>query len=311
VTPTTGDAATGVGPDGHGGPPRTQAGTPVAAPSAEQSRGAALEDVGKLLETVAAPLGIVAGFLVFFGGTYSGAYFGWFGVNQRLLRYSIQDQMLQSAQPMFGTAVRVLALVVALWVLDRVSAPVRRRPDRLGAAGRAVVLAAAVVATAVGLLSALDLDPVARTVPPRTAAVVMLAGSVVLLRVRRSGRRAGWRTERAVLTAALLLAAFWVTTLYATEAGVGIARQIDRTPALLPLVTVFSERYVDLPGSTVVATEQRSPEGAVLYRYTGLRLLAYSDDRWFLLTGSLPGYRSTVTVLQDRPELRLEVARQR
>jgi hypothetical protein len=272
-----------------------------------------VENLAKVLETVGAPLGIVAGFLVFFGGTYSGAYFGWFGVDQRMLRYSIQDQMLQSAQPMFGTAVRVLALVVALWVLDRASTPLRRRPDRLGAAGRAVVLAAAVVATAVGLLSALGLDAVARIVPPRVAALMMLAGSLVLLRVRRSGRRAGagWRTERAVLAAALLLAAFWVTTLYATEAGVGIARQIDRTPALLPLVTVFSERYVDLPGSTVVATQQRSPEGAVLYRYTGLRLLAYSDDRWFLLTGSLPGYRSTVTVVQDRPELRLEVARQR
>jgi hypothetical protein len=102
-----------------------------------------------------------------------------------------------------------------------------------------------------------------------------------------------------------------VTTVYATDAGSALAEHTDRNLARLPLVTLFTERYIDLPGSAVHAYPERSPEGTPLYRYTGLRLLTYSNDRWFLITGSYNGYRSTVTVVRDDPGIRLEVARQR
>jgi hypothetical protein len=141
---------------------------------------------------------------------------------------------------------------------------------------------------------------------------VMLSGSLVLLRLRWQGRPAdrGRTVERAMTVTAALLAAFWVTTVCATEAGEGIARQVDAAPGTLPLVTLFSERHVDLPGAAVTSTRHESPEGTPLYRYTGLRLLAHSNDRWFLITGAHDGYRPTVAVLRDQPEHRLEVTRQ-
>ena len=73
-----------------------------------------VDRIMKLVETVAAPVGAVTGFLLFFGWTYSGAFYGYFGINQRLLEYSVQDHLLQSAQPLFGTAVILLTVVGVL-----------------------------------------------------------------------------------------------------------------------------------------------------------------------------------------------------
>jgi hypothetical protein len=45
------------------------------------------------------------------------------------------------------------------------------------------------------------------------------------------------------------------------------------------------------------------------YRYTGARLLLYSNNRWFLIPEqSTESYRSSVTVLPDTDKVRVEVA---
>lgn len=272
-----------------------------------------VDRIMKLVETVAAPVGAVTGFLLFFGWTYSGAFYGYFGINQRLLEYSVQDHLLQSAQPLFGTAVILLTVVGVLWVLDRATGHLRQRPDRLGGVARRMTLGVGLLAGAVGLSSALGLRPFPGVLSARTAALLMLIGTLVLVRVRWHRERAGpaRRSERVLLGAATIVAVFWVAAVYANDAGSELAQYTDRNPARLPLATLFTDRYIDLPGSSIVLDQQRSPEGTPLYRYTGLRLLTYSNDRWFLITGSYDGYRSTVTVLRDAPDLRVEVARQR
>src|SRR5512133_414505 len=92
----------------------------------------AVQDLLKWTETVAAPIGTIGGLLLFFGWTYSRAYFGYFGIDQRLLQYSVQDHLLLSADVMFGTAVMVLTVVLALVLLNRIMTPLRERRDRLG-----------------------------------------------------------------------------------------------------------------------------------------------------------------------------------
>jgi uncharacterized protein involved in response to NO len=143
--------------------------------------------------------------------------------------------------------------------------------------------------------------------PPVETTVAFLAGAVILLRL---GSWAGRGIGKAPLVAALLLASFWITTLYAENAGTVLAQQIDDAPAHLPLVTIYSEKHLDLPGSAVMATEEMSPTGSPLYRYGGLRLLAFSADRWFLITGRYDGYRSTVAIVKSDDDVRMDVARQ-
>lgn len=287
-------------------PPRDPASAPDAAPS-PASVPHLVQDVLKWTETVAVPVGALSGLLLFFGWSYSRAYFGYFGIDQRLLQYSVQDQVLLSADVMFGTAVLVLAVVLALVLLDRLTTRVALRPDRLGRGARVATPVAGIVLLGVGLVAALRLPGLPTILPLRAGAIVFMAGAVIMLSV---GARRGRRSGRAVLVAALLLAAFWITTLDAENEGTVIARQIDDAPAHLPLVTLYSEKYLDLPGPAVEFTQETSPTGAPLYRYGGLRLLTYSNDRWFLLTGRYDGYRSTVAVLLNDGSVRADVARQ-
>ena len=257
------------------------------------------------MQTVGGALGLLTGFLVFFGARYTGAFYGYFGITHGVLQYSIQDQLVQSAQPLFGTAALLLALAALLWVLDRAFRPLRRRPGRVGWWTRATTAAIGLVLGLVGLLAALDIPRVSDAVPPRVAALGMLIGALCVL---RAGEGLRGRGGRALLVVTSILAVFWVATVYAGEAGTALARQVDESPALVPLVTVFSGEYLDIPGSSVRATRYGSPEGMQMYRYTGLRLLTYSEGRWFLVTGTYDGYRPSVTVLPDRPGLQVEVA---
>ena len=266
-----------------------------------------VSDLLRWTETVAVPLGAVSGLLVFFGSTHSRAYFGYFGVDQRLLQYSVQDQVLRSADVMFGTAVLVLSVVLVLVGLDRLLALLGRRTDRLGRGVAVAPPAAGLALLGVGLVSALRLPLVSLVVPLRAAAVLFVAGAMIMLSVgSRSGRRAG----RTLLLAALVLGAFWITTLYAETEGRVLAQQVDDAPAHLPLVTLYSSTYVDLPGLAVVVSKVASPTGTPLYRYTGLRLLAFSNDRWFLITGRREAYRSTVAIVANDGSIRAEIARQ-
>jgi hypothetical protein len=266
----------------------------------------AVHDLLKWAETVAAPVGVVTGLLLFFGWTYSRAYFGHFGIDQRLLQYSVQDQMLLSADVMFGTAVLVLTVVLVLVGLDRLLTWLGGRADGVGRVARWTMPVAGLVLLGVGLLSALRLPQLAAIVPLRTAAVAFLAGAVILLFL---GTRTDRRAVRAPLLVALLLATFWVTTLYAENEGTLIAEQVDDAPAHLPLVTLYSDKYLDLPGTAVLFSEETSPAATPLYRYGGLRLLAFSSGRWFLITGRYDGYRSTVAIVGEG-DARADVARQ-
>jgi hypothetical protein len=273
-------------------------------------RSPVVENLIRLVETVGLPIGLVSGFLVFFGATYSNSFYNYFGITPGLLQHSVQSQLLQSAQPLFGTTVLVLALVAGLWVLDRLTAPLRGRPEPAGRRTSAAILAAGMLPAVAGLLAAVKVPPFAETLSPRVASLAMLAGALCILRVRQPLTDSGRSPERVLLVVAAVLAVFWVATVYATEAGNRIARQVDRSPGRLPLATLFIGEYLDLPGSSVTVTENPSPAGDSIYRYTGLRLLTYSADRWFLVTGTYDGYRPAVTVLPDQPGLRVEIARQ-
>jgi hypothetical protein len=111
--------------------------------------------------------------------------------------------------------------------------------------------------------------------------------------------------------AVLVLAAFWASTLYAQDLGQQTARTVDGSPGRsLPLVTVFSKEFLDLPGAHVKARKMATQENGVHYRYTGLYLLTYSNGRWFLITGKYSdNYRSSVVTLRDIEGIRVEVAR--
>jgi hypothetical protein len=71
---------------------------------------------------------------------------------------------------------------------------------------------------------------------------------------------------------------------------------------------VFAPEYLDVAGSFVHA-RRMSQGDTSFWRYTGLRLLTYSDGQWFLLTGRYGStYRSSVVVMKNDDRIRVEIA---
>jgi hypothetical protein len=271
------------------------------------------------LFSILTPITIFTALLMYFGYTTTRSYFGYYGIGQGLLGLSTDGYVLRSADVTFGSAVRLLSILTMsaladLWLhrfLRRSASPI---PARV-----AVFVGAAL--TIAGLYFALGgprpswLPPVALPATLGVGALVLLRWTVVSIRVSDAQleRTISVNERKALvllLVASTLMATFWAATIYAVDRGRGAAQADDRFPDRLPLVTIFSDEFVDLTGSAVEVRRYEQPEPH--YRYLGLRLLAYSNERWFLLTGRYDdGHVSAVTVLPDSESVRVEIAERR
>jgi hypothetical protein len=296
----------------------------------------------ELALTAAAPLTIITALLVHVGSVRNRAYFGYFGIDQGVLRLSIQDYVLRSVDVTFGAVARLVAAAVVVIVVNRlmIRAIIRHQDHRGMGYGRLHAILVAVGATlgAVGLLVALGLGRWL-DLPPLVAAILLALGSGMILRLRSAPFAADANADAAgpqdaaatasrghpeearllglpmtlALYATLVIALFWAATLYAQDLGQRAAMTVDANPEELPLVTVFSKSYLDLPGSLVHPTRAPGAEGGPPhYRYTGLSMLAYVNGTWFLITGRYSDrYRSSVLLLRDTQTIRVEVAKAR
>jgi hypothetical protein len=106
----------------------------------------------------------------------------------------------------------------------------------------------------------------------------------------------------------LVLAGFWGLTAYSEDLGNGGARDLDNNIGSLPLVIVYSQEPLDLAGSSIRPSRILGEDMSWSYRYTGARLLTYSNNRWFLVPEpSSAYYHSAVTILQDSDKIKVEI----
>jgi hypothetical protein len=135
-----------------------------------------------------------------------------------------------------------------------------------------------------GLLLAVGVGP-ASGPAPLLGALLLGTGAVDAFRfgLARAAARPG-PMQAAARATALLLALFWAATLYAQDLGRRAAADVDEGLIPLPVVVVYSDEYLDLPGRNVTASAAPVPAGGEVYRYSGLRLLTYANERWFLIT---------------------------
>ena len=266
----------------------------------------------ELILTAVTPVTVVTALLVYVGSVRSRAFYGYFGLDQSLLNPSVQDYALGSADVTFGAVVRLVSAGLVFLVLDRAFVHFQKRA--LTSSTRAATSAAGAVGVAwllIGLLSALGVAD-GFGVPPLGAAAVLAIGAGVVLRLG-SGLLANSpvqaRSTTVALYTLLVLALFWAATLYAQDLGQRAAKAVDANPAGLPLVTIFSREYLDLPGSQVQPTRTTGADNHAYYRYSGLSLLNHSDGTWFLVTGRYSDdYRSSVLILRDSDTVNVEIA---
>ena len=225
--------------------------------------------------------------------------------------------MLRSAGVAFGGGAALVGAATILLLLDWAV----RRLRAARAAWRSPVLYGAIalgtVATLAGLYFALG-GARPYWAPPLAPPILLAVGSVTALRwlllahAERADASLSRRATLATLVSAALVGVFWATTLYAENVGRETAVVADQFPERLPLVTVFSNEFLDLPADSAAPSRIAVADEAVRYRYGGLRLLTFSNDRWFLISGRHdPTYKSSVTVLRDSDTLHVEIADQR
>ncbi|MEV8530266.1 hypothetical protein AB0451_40470 [Streptomyces sp. NPDC052000] len=270
---------------------------------------------GAWLKTIAgfvAPTTLLTGLLLFFGSGYTDAFYEYFGIDAATLSFSTQDFLLRSARPLYMPVGVTLAigLIGAVGYIS-ISAMGNSRPA-LPRYLRGVSLALIVCGIAlfiVGLLAGLNVWSAEALAIP-----LLLGGGLVLvvygrtLRFKSTGHRyPGEVPALAIVAAMISLCSFWAVQVYAQESGRYDAEYLTRHLWLRPEIVVdMAERLYLAPGH---AQETALPEGGAAqhfkFRYTGLRLLAQSGNRMFVIPKGWTPARGTVMILPADTSVRV------
>lgn len=278
--------------------------------------GLALRAIG----TVAAPATVVTGLLYYFGWVRTDAQARFFGIDPSVLEFSTQDYLLRSISPTFWPLAFILVAVLlgacahalaCSWFQTRARhGRLRRAAFVLGAVGVALI--------AFGLLATNWRAAVGHRLlvtPVAFALGVPLTGYAlyVLARLRRDGDRrprSSWPYLPAVAvtiaTSLFVLSLFWAMGDYAHLKGRELARNLSNNLTRLANVVVYSERDLAIDAPGVTRSDLGGAEGAYRYRYSGLRLLIRSQDKYFLVPEK---YDGTAIVLPESEAVRFEFVR--
>jgi hypothetical protein len=273
-------------------------------------------EVAQSVASVVAPLTVIGALLTYAGWVRTRAYYGYFGLSSSIVSFSPQDYLFQSAGVGFGGLLLVALATAILLILDGITRlGIGRLPSRQEHAERAVAILGGILAvSALGLATSSVLRA---ATPSIIGAMVVAFGTLLYLRFgaslpwHSSGRMSALPTMGCV--ALLLITLFWALTSYAQDLGHGAARDTDNNIGRLPSVTIYSREPIDfagggnIKGSRIVEQDEKWT-----YRYTGARLLLYSNNRWFLIPKvSSDRYRSSVTALLDNEKVRVETSQPR
>ncbi len=269
--------------------------------------------------SVIAPVTLVTALAYYFGWTATHASAAYLGIDESVLGFTTQDYVLRSITAIFwplciGLVVGAVALrahaIVSSWPAAGDSRPrattyLRVTVVVLGASG-ALLLGYGIAALQNRwLFRGFSLAPLSMTL-----AVALLAYAVGL-RSSRRGHGAGSRAPSLTVVLISLLVAvglFWQVAEWATAVGVGQTQALVATLRSRPSVTLFSTRSLALSGPGVTQTRLADPDGAYQYRYTGLRLLFRTDERYFLLSEQWDRRNGRLFVIDDTHDVRFEFA---
>ncbi|MFD7160903.1 hypothetical protein ACFV9C_40395 [Kribbella sp. NPDC059898] len=284
----------------------------------EPSRESPLQAVLSVLTTLGPPLTIATALMIYFGWARSDTQAREMGLDVSLFGFSAQDYIMNSISSLYLPLLVIAGLALGgLAVHRRVDAALRRTESRavLRTAGRIALLAGlAAIALAVVLAAAF------RSGVELFAPLVVAVGTVVAAYgawLRTAAGDSGpaalpvWhRALRMLLIGGVVTAAlFWAVSDFATVVGRGYALQIQSDVPDLPRVTAVSSTPLGVEGPGVTETPVVLGGKVLYYRTTGLRLLAGSGGRMFLLhDGWTPGH-GTVIVLPDSDQIRWQFSR--
>jgi hypothetical protein len=281
---------------------------------------AAMRGFLERLSLVIAPSTLVISLAYWFGWTLTNARSSYFGIDSSTLGYSTTDYLLRSADAAF-VPIAVVLLVILMAIMLHGSVRRAIEAQRLictvkrGAKGGATAGAAL---TFFGVWAMFKPLPVTTNylVPPVILGLgpALTAYSVwTLRRVKAPGNERTdqvvppWERSGYMIAAMLaLLGVFWASSLYAAALGRGRAEVLAANLSSQPAVTIFSVNSLGIDSAGVTVSQIASSATAYRFRYSGLRLLVHSANKYFLVNSGWSRQRGTTIILADTPDIRLE-----
>jgi hypothetical protein len=277
-----------------------------------------------VVSTIGPPVTIATALMIYFGWARSDTQARAMGLDVSLFGFSAQDYMLQSISTLFVPLLIMAAIALAGLALHQRVHHLLHRP-----AARPALRTAGRTALAVGLVAAGCAVSIATLDPSRGPLVIplVLAGGTVVAAyggwlagaardpdVPVPASPPGQRALRALLVwSVITLALFWEVSSFAGVVGRGYAQQIEATVHQLPRATALSTGPLGIEAPGVREERIEAGPGAdldtVRYRTTGLRLLASSGGRIFLLHDGWRPQDGTVIVLPDDEQVRWQFSR--
>ena len=317
--------------------PPTAASGPPPAPAATAPPAAAGDVLKEALKPVVALLAnvtVITALLVYFGWRRAETHADRLGIDESVLGMTTREYVLRSVGP-------VLVLLVGIAVCGLAWVALERRLTPALEAGDTTATRLAVAALSLAWLLLPGLVYLLGFVWPATAFVLFPAsiGAGALLwvyasRLRAARRRAdgraagdgggdgesedegdsGSRFALAFVGLLVLVCLFWTASNYAEVLGDRLADEFVGNVDRLPGVVVSSEQslFLEGPGVAEVALPGPAEDGALRYRYEGLRLLEHTGGRYFLVSdGWTPTYGVVWVLEGDDDTLRIDFVRDR
>lgn len=297
--------------------------------SSSTSSGERLMQALGTIGAVVAPVTLLSSLMLYFGWIRTAALFGYFGVDPAILGFSVQDYALRTVgvafQPIIFLLLAMLVAAVLARIADWLYEITSNHPVKLGGTLRLSPIA--VMELAVGILllwsslqtalSFSDVLGVAKAIglhDPLRAAVALAASALILMHATRrltiNGKRPRTLTSqlvKGVAMATVIFGLFWATAVTAQSSGERLARFINEQPSAQARVTIFSKQPLELLQSNEDLAV-RGPAAEPSFRYIDLRLLIYSNARWFLLTRERSeSGRLKVAIIRDAEDIGVRV----
>jgi len=240
-------------------------------------------------------------------------YFGWvrtrhqayrLGYDASVMDLSIADYVLKSLNVLFAPLTVLLIGALLLYAAHRRFV----RPPTMSAARRSATLKAGRMLGRAWILWVLVAAVLLPTPMGGYALPVSLTLAVIFALYGRALRLhiAGvdpWPTVTRVLVLVLLaIGTFWTTERVAQTMGRAFADDFVARPDELAAVTLYSAKDLQIESSGVVKRPVSSPDSQYSYKYTGLRLIERSGDKYFFIT-SQPGQ---VIVIRESDSVRMD-----
>lgn len=274
----------------------------------------------RVLVGFVAPTTILTALFLYFGYVWTDSFYEYFGVDAATLQFSPQDYMLRSVQALYVPVGAILLIGLLLtWAQPSIVVVVlRHRHVRWWQVAWRALLGIGLALMVAGVVFVLL--PGASTRSSMLAPLCIAAGVLVLgycrslaaLRRRGRFRRAGARerTGTGLVLAIVTLCLFWSANSFAQQYGRGMAVDLGGQLTLRPAVTMDTtqELFLQLPGVTETGLPAASKDQTFHFRYRGLRLLAQSGDRMFLVSTQWTPHTGRALMLTTGPDVRIQFA---